>query len=456
MRNLIFFLSALLFQVNANSQCITNQLAFQTNSTDWALYSNNVGLQNNVQAIVIPYLVVASVYWWDSTAAGNWISCQNSGIHPTSGVGANQSIKYRYEFKACGEDSLKIAMQFFRDNYCNIYLDNNLIFSDPQVPPTNQNNLNVGTNLIAYIINSGNSTVTHYLDFEIIEFNVGYNLNGWGGKMNGTISSVKGNNTIVFNTANCANYTCCSSSSLSISGNTNLCIGDANTLTATAVGTVVWTNLTTNSTTTGNSITISPNANVVYSVVSTDASGCTQNQTVSINVSPPPIVSLTKSNDINCSLKQATLSASGALQYSWSPTPNLNNSNTPVVVATPDVNTVYTVTASNGGCNVTKTIAVFVDSNFVANLNLPNAITPNFDGLNDCFKLNAQKQFKSFKIDIYNRWGQLVFSSQDPNFCWYGEYTNKLYADLGTYFYYINAATDCKEIKQKGDVMIIY
>ncbi|MEZ5045618.1 MAG: hypothetical protein R2831_01355 [Chitinophagaceae bacterium] len=168
MKTLIFFSIIIFCNKFTQAQCTTNVLDFFTNNTEWVLIDNNIGLTNGVQANVIPPLNIVSVYWWDSVSLGKWISCLNTGIHPTNGLGGNQKMKFRYNFKACGIDTLRLDLQIFRDNYCNIYIDNVLVFSDPQLPPSNQINLNVGTNHTFFIPNSGFQT--HTLDFEIIEY----------------------------------------------------------------------------------------------------------------------------------------------------------------------------------------------------------------------------------------------------------------------------------------------
>ena len=51
---------------------------------------------------------------------------------------------------------------------------------------------------------------------------------------------------------------------------------------------------------------------------------------------------------------------------------------------------------------------------------VPNAFTPNKDGLNDLLKpfMIGIRELKYFRI--FNRWGQLVFETQDPNNGWDG------------------------------------
>ncbi|MDX1939562.1 MAG: gliding motility-associated C-terminal domain-containing protein [Saprospiraceae bacterium] len=59
------------------------------------------------------------------------------------------------------------------------------------------------------------------------------------------------------------------------------------------------------------------------------------------------------------------------------------------------------------------------------NVIFPNAFTPNNDGQNDTFGVISNCTLRDFMIKIYNRWGQLVFKADDPNFFWNGKLSSK-------------------------------
>ena len=79
------------------------------------------------------------------------------------------------------------------------------------------------------------------------------------------------------------------------------------------------------------------------------------------------------------------------------------------------------------------------DATVSKDITVPNVFTPNGDGINDYFAVNGLpensclEQFKS--VEITNRWGQVMFTSVDPKFRWYG--TN---APVGTYYYLIQTS----------------
>jgi hypothetical protein len=85
----------------------------------------------------------------------------------------------------------------------------------------------------------------------------------------------------------------------------------------------------------------------------------------------------------------------------------------------------YTVTVTQGDCQAFDHYTVpACDFTII----LPNAITPSkSDGLNDCLYLPeyVHRFLTEFSIEIYNRWGSLVYWSNDMNFQWCGEQGNR-------------------------------
>lgn len=78
---------------------------------------------------------------------------------------------------------------------------------------------------------------------------------------------------------------------------------------------------------------------------------------------------------------------------------------------------------------------------------LPNVITLNGDGVNDFFKPIKNKYIKSIDLKIYNRWGNLIFETTDPEIMWDGKISqSKQLCSEGTYFY----VCVVNEIRVKG------
>lgn len=345
---ILFFYSQLL------GQCLISQLNFQTNNTDWILLNNNISYPNGTYANIINPINIAGVYWWDSTASGDWISCLGTGIHPTNGIGPNQSMTFRYEFTVCGYDTIDINMQVFRDNFCNLYVDNNLVFSDPQITPTNQINLNVGTFHNFYIVNFTNVPTIHSIDFEIIDFNILYSLNGWGGKLNGLLKSRSNSNSLISNNPACANVSCCSNPPvIQITGDTTICLGQSTSLTASAgSANITWSGGINNGT------AFAPTGTTSYVVTATDVNGCTNTSAVTVNVLPQPNIQiLANPGTVICEGNLITLTAIGGLQYQWSG--GIQNG----IPFLPNQSSIYAVVASDiNGCTNQSTVSIQIDT----------------------------------------------------------------------------------------------
>lgn len=115
---------------------------------------------------------------------------------------------------------------------------------------------------------------------------------------------------------------------------------------------------------------------------------------------------------------------------------------------------IYSVEASNICGTFKDTIAVMFED-CLCNATIPDAFTPNNDGLNDVIKPMIFCQPTSYKFMIANRWGQIVFVSTIPGENWDGNFKGKA-ADVGTY-YYLYQAIDVKGRKylQKGDILLL-
>ncbi|MBI2258318.1 MAG: gliding motility-associated C-terminal domain-containing protein [Flavobacteriia bacterium] len=71
------------------------------------------------------------------------------------------------------------------------------------------------------------------------------------------------------------------------------------------------------------------------------------------------------------------------------------------------------------------------------NIQFPNFFSPNNDGVNDFFSIDNINP-DSFKIEIRNRWGNVVFTANDPYFKWDGEDETGKKCGEGTYFYFLS------------------
>ena len=85
----------------------------------------------------------------------------------------------------------------------------------------------------------------------------------------------------------------------------------------------------------------------------------------------------------------------------------------------------------------------------------PTAFSPDGDGINDYFNVVGQG-LTNYTIEIYNRWGQMVFKSNDMSVKWDGNFRNKK-APAGTYVYKVNSVDFGSEIRliKSGSVSLV-
>ena len=149
-----------------------------------------------------------------------------------------------------------------------------------------------------------------------------------------------------------------------------------------------------------------------------------------------------------------TLTASGGGSYVWS-----TGATTNTIVVTPTVTTDYCVTVTDtNGCADTACVRITIESPCPGanDLKVPNAYSPNGDGHNDKICLQGWNDcVTDFTISIYDRWGEKVFESEDPAFCWDGIFKGKM-LDPAVFVYYITAKLPNEEkIAKKGNISLM-
>ncbi|MEO8853880.1 MAG: gliding motility-associated C-terminal domain-containing protein, partial [Ginsengibacter sp.] len=149
------------------------------------------------------------------------------------------------------------------------------------------------------------------------------------------------------------------------------------------------------------------------------------------------------------------LNGTGGDFYTWSPGEGLNNENiaNPVALLGNSQEFILKVT-SNAGCTAVDTIDVTVYK-LKPDLYVPDAFTPNGDGRNDIFRPIpiGMKSLDYFKV--YNRLGQLIYSTNTINEGWDGTFKGRP-QDPGV-FVWIAQGTDYlgKTISKKGSVTLL-
>ncbi len=149
------------------------------------------------------------------------------------------------------------------------------------------------------------------------------------------------------------------------------------------------------------------------------------------------------------------LMATGGVVYEWSPSAGLNDPNVrnPVATLTQDM-TYYLKTYTENGCVGYDTLKIIVYNG--PEIYVPSAFTPNGDGLNDTFSAFpvGMKSVKYFSV--FNRLGQLIFTSNNRFQKWDGRYKGEK-QPVGTYVW-VAYGIDYKDqvVQRKGTVLLLY
>jgi gliding motility-associated-like protein len=243
-----------------------------------------------------------------------------------------------------------------------------------------------------------------------------------------------------------------------VAGNVATCVNGKAQLSASGGTNYLWSPAALlNNATIANPVATVP-SNTLFQVIIRD-SDCNLSDTlfttVSTNRLPPPVTAA-KSNDMDCVFNSVQLTAIGADSYTWSPSVDLSSNTIANPVASPTVTRQYTVTGINttSNCSGTDTITVFVKAPAAPKAYIPNAFSPNNDGVNDCFRVKDFGTVKTADIIIYNRYGNLVFQTKNPLDCWDGTYKG-MPSEPGNYVYYIKVINDCGEEIKKGNLLLL-
>jgi len=215
----------------------------------------------------------------------------------------------------------------------------------------------------------------------------------------------------------------------------------------------------------GQIISITPMETDTYTVVASNPFGCRESSSVTVIVSlfdPPISISATPDTIVIGEATQLQATTGDGYTYNWSG-PNLSATNISNPIATPQETVSYSVTVTNEfGCEGVATIAALTVLNPDCNeedVFLPNAFSPNGDGMNDVFYVRSNF-VDDLDLLIYNRWGEKVFEvnnvqADDPSVGWNGIFKGEeLRPDV--YGYYLRArCVNGREFLKKGNVTIL-
>ncbi len=200
-----------------------------------------------------------------------------------------------------------------------------------------------------------------------------------------------------------------------------------------------------------------PGATITYTVTVTDTLGCSKpaSDDIIVTVFPPIAVDAGPRDTAIVVNQPLQLHATGGQNYLWSPSTGLSNPNIADPVSRISDNQQYVLKASNSaGCSGTDTINITVYK-VDPGLYMPNAFTPNGDNLNEVFRAVPLGMKKLNFFRIYDRYGQLLFSTDQLNAGWDGYYKGKP-QNPGVYVWIVEGIDyQDQKIFKKGIVTLI-
>lgn len=239
-------------------------------------------------------------------------------------------------------------------------------------------------------------------------------------------------------------------SSLVLSGTDSLCLGETTVLTAQSTNplidfTYTWSPASIIIGPNGNNtVLVQPTTSQYVSVIASATNGCVVEDSILISVGniPDGAVVASASSYVIPEGGEVTLSAlPDGYQYQWFFPSNVDSPNSQTTTATLQESTLFTVFVTDGIC--TKSDTVFVTTYpFVCEdpyIFIPNAFSPNNDGENDVLYVRGAI-IQKMLFRIYDRWGELVFESDNQHMGWNGTFRGKA-LDPDVYDYYLEV--DC-------------
>jgi gliding motility-associated-like protein len=177
----------------------------------------------------------------------------------------------------------------------------------------------------------------------------------------------------------------------------------------------------------------SPTDSTAYKVVVSNQFGCADTAQVSVFVWKKPVANAGPDKRTKAGTPiQIDGSAKGSnVTYYWTPS-NLINATSLTPTGNPAQSTTYTLHVVSGvGCGTVS------DNMQLQVYEIPNAFSPNGDGTNDTWAVKSPDAFTGAVVEVYNRFGQVIYHSKGYSKPWNGTYNNRP-VPAGTYYYVID------------------
>lgn len=185
-----------------------------------------------------------------------------------------------------------------------------------------------------------------------------------------------------------------------------------------------------------------------YYVIVTDAQGCKGSDTVKITSLLPAPRKFLPADSSFCTFNSFTLAAGSYSSYLW------NTGSTTNSIQITQAGLYWLEVVNDQGCKGRDSVTYSV-SNCNFDIYFPSGFTPDGNGRNDVFKPIINNTVSNYKLSVYNRWGQLVFSTTNPSKGWDGT-INGARQHSAVFIWTCTYRFNGQELKnEKGTVLLI-
>ncbi len=183
---------------------------------------------------------------------------------------------------------------------------------------------------------------------------------------------------------------------------------------------------------------------------------CDTTDTVNVFISPYPVVDAGDDFYSDCEDLTYLYGRSNGNETYWEMDGELIGLGDSIIFASPERTKTLVMISSLNGCEKRDSVTIQVDCIYIY---APTAITPDGDGVNDVFRVYANGLTK-YVLRIFNRYGQLVWESQDPDDVWTGGISQEYYVPNGVYTWQIDAIDINQQealgkSRNKGSILVI-